>query len=234
MAEARYYASGMRWMRIGLAALTVFLGATFIVSPARAQTADKQINVTGSGPGDFAFTPGSIASGQSVLWENQTGVAHTATASGEFDVSIPAGSGSRSGVVQITGAPRTITYHCSIHSTMTGTLQVTAAVSTTSRPATTTSRPTATTVRAAGATTTSRRVTTTSGGSATSTTETTTLETTTTSEESTTTSSTGDIAIKEKKTGGGTNGVLVGVLVLAILGVLGGGGYAIYRLRGPA
>lgn len=124
------------------------------------------------------------------------------------------------------GAAGTYNYYCTIHgkNVMSGVVVVQAPATTTPptvAPVTTTRAP-ATTARP----TTTARVSSTS--SSTPTTETLALETTTT-EDSTTTTTGGDIAIETDDDGG--NGAVIAALVVAILGVLGGGAYAIYRLR---
>lgn len=126
------------------------------------------------------------------------------------------------------GAAGTYNYYCTIHgkNQMSGQVIVQAAPTTTvtTRAPATTMRPVATT-RAPAATTSSRATT---SSIDTSTTSTLALETSTTEESTTTTS--GDIAINTDD-GGGTSGLAIAGLVVAILAVLGGGGYAIYRLR---
>ena len=76
------------------------------------------------GSNSYAPNPANVQVGQQVRWHNADSVAHTATQNGGgFDTSlIPAGA---------TSAPITITtagslsYHCSLHPSMTGTLNVT-------------------------------------------------------------------------------------------------------------
>ncbi len=228
----------MRWLRLALVGAALVLGGASGVAPASGQSANKQVNVVGP---PFAFSPGggSIASGQTILWENQTETAHTATSS-EFNASIPAGSGRRSAAVPIVGGPRTIDYHCSIHPEMTGTLQVTAGGPPPAPPppppppppapaaTSTTRRPTATTAR--GAATTRQPATTVVGDATSTTVGFGVLAPTTTSETTSTTA--GQVAIKEENDdGGGTSGVVIAALLVPIAAVLGGGGYALYRLR---
>ncbi len=72
----------------------------------------------------FAFGPASInvAVGSSVSWTNQDGTAHTVTADdGSFDSGSLAQGATFS---QTFDTPGTYTYHCAIHSSMTGTITV--------------------------------------------------------------------------------------------------------------
>jgi plastocyanin len=226
----------MRARRVAVIVTWLIVGTVLSFRPAAAQTANKQINVTGTGPGDYAFSPagGSIASGQTVLWENHTDAPHTATAdSGEFNVSIPSGSGNRSSAVTISGSPRTISYHCSIHSTMKGTLQVTPGMATTSPPTTSAPAATPTTARGATATTAKTGATATTSARATSTSNNFDALTTT-SEEPTTSTTAGQVAIKQSKKGGGGNPLAIGALGVGIAAVLAGGAYGMYRLGGRA
>jgi plastocyanin len=72
----------------------------------------------------FAFGPASIsvAAGSTVTWTNQDGTAHTVTADdGSFDSGSLAPGATFS---QTFDTPGTYTYHCAIHSSMTGTVTV--------------------------------------------------------------------------------------------------------------
>lgn len=177
---------------------------------------------------DFSFDPANVTInvGDSVRWTNDEGIggpSHTATSDtqGQFDSGVLTPGQSHTETFNGAG---TFAYHCSIHTSMQGTVVVQApATTTTTRPPATTTRPAGTVARA---TTSTARATTST--TSTQTTETLALDTTSTSEE--TTSTTGDIAITTEDDGG-VNGLAVAALVLAILGVLGGGGYALYRLR---
>jgi plastocyanin len=112
----------------------------------------------------------------------------------------------------------TFAYHCKLVS-MHGTIVVAAAPTTLPPPSTTrrttTTHPPTTVAPAAtsiATTTTDARV----------------LDTTTTEETTTSTTTASEVAIK---TSGGTNGVAVAFLLVAIAAVLGAGGYVLYRLR---
>jgi plastocyanin len=72
----------------------------------------------------FAFSPGSITIkvGESVTWTNQDGTTHTVTANnGEFSSGNIASGGGFTFKFDKAG---TYPYHCSIHSTMKGTIVV--------------------------------------------------------------------------------------------------------------
>ena len=203
----------------GLGAAALLMLATW---PAKAATThDVSIHNTSYDPPSIA-----IPVGDSIKWTNTETLPtnHTVTSdNGKFTGS-PQLTPGTTFTIAFTAAG-TYPYHCEIHSTMHGTVVVQAPVTTTvtTRPPATTARPVATT-RATTATT--RATSSTSVGP--TTTETLALETSTTEESTTTT--TGDVAINADD-GGGTNGLAIAGLVLAIMAVLGGGGYAIYRLR---
>jgi plastocyanin len=87
--------------------------------------ADLTIIINGqNGSMSFSPNPAGLKVGQKVAWHNSDGIVHTATAdSGAFNTgSIAPGS---------TSAPITLTvaaasgYHCSIHPSMVGTVNVT-------------------------------------------------------------------------------------------------------------
>ncbi|MBA3653705.1 MAG: cupredoxin domain-containing protein [Actinobacteria bacterium] len=214
----------MRSVRVGLAAALLLL--VFGVHPARAATPhDVSIKNTSFMPATVTVNPGD-----KVVWTHRDGgTPHSVTSDPEssetFDSSptCPAsGCMTQGSVFEHTfNSVGSFSYHCRVHSSMHGTVVVQLATTTTMRPTTTTARPVATT----RATATTARATTSS--SFTETTETIALDTTT-SEETTTTA--GQVAIKTKGDGGG-NGLAIAALVVAILGVLGAGGYAIYRLQ---
>jgi plastocyanin len=71
-----------------------------------------------------AFSPAlqNIAVGQSVCWENTTGVPHTVSSddSTSFDAPLAANQV----FVQVFSTPGTIPYHCKIHPNMTGSIAV--------------------------------------------------------------------------------------------------------------
>ena len=81
--------------------------------------ADRDVAIVG-----FAFSPAAltVAAGDTVIWTNKDGVAHTATADdGSFDTGSIAGGNSTSVTFATTG---TFAYHCTIHSSMTATIVV--------------------------------------------------------------------------------------------------------------
>ena len=96
--------------------------ASMAMSPAPSMApAASATAVTISG---FAFGPASIsvAVGSTVTWTNQDGTAHTVTADdGSFDSGSLAQGATFS---QTFDTPGTYTYHCAIHSSMTGTVTV--------------------------------------------------------------------------------------------------------------
>lgn len=74
---------------------------------------------------NFAFSPSSltIAKGTTVTWKNNDSVTHTATADGgSFNTGNIAAGATSGGVTFNTSG--TFTYHCSIHTTMHGTIVV--------------------------------------------------------------------------------------------------------------
>jgi plastocyanin len=224
--------AAMRCLRLGLVGVVLLLSGGVQLVPATAQTADKQINTVGP---PYAFSPagGQIESGKSLLWENHSDTNHNVSSS-EFTRPVPAGEGARSQPVTISGSPRTIEYECTIHPEMKGTLQVVAATSSaTGAPATTAATSASTTRTTARSTTSTARRSTSSTSSVDDSTTSSTFLDTTTSEETTSTTS-APLAIKENNGGGGTSGVLIGAVVFGILAVVGGGGYALYRLRSGA
>ena len=216
----------MRRLSAGIAAAAILLALAVWPS-----SAVSNATIT-----DNAFSPNPVPVmvGDRVTWRHNGSNPHSVTAdNGSFDSSpncaLATSAACMGNGQTFTSPPFTqpvgtiIRYYCRIHGGrngmgMSGTVVVQAAPTTTTtiRP-TTTARPVTIT-----------RAATTSSLAITSTTETSVVETTTTEESTTTT--VGDIAI-EAEDGDGTNGLAVAALVLAILGVLGGGGYAIYRLR---
>jgi plastocyanin len=96
------------------------LASAMLVAPALA--ADEAVTIAG-----FAYDPATItvSVGDSVTWTNNDGVVHTATAdNGSFDTGT-IGDGA-SGSVTFSAAG-TFAYHCTIHSSMAGTVVVEAA-----------------------------------------------------------------------------------------------------------
>ncbi len=88
-------------------------------------TANVVITIVGmNGNQSFSPNPGTVKAGQTVAWKNNDVITHTATAdSGAFDTgAIPPGGTSNPITMSTAGS---FGYHCSIHPTMTGTLNVT-------------------------------------------------------------------------------------------------------------
>jgi|tagenome__1003787_1003787.scaffolds.fasta_scaffold20534415_2 plastocyanin len=111
----------MRVSRTRLGAVVAVVAALFIVAGA-ASAAGKAVSIAG-----FAFNPGTIKvhAGDTITWTNQDAASHTATGDG-FDTGT-IGTGASASVTFDTAG--TFAYHCSIHSSMTGTVVVEAAAS---------------------------------------------------------------------------------------------------------
>ena len=78
-----------------------------------------------NGSNSFSPNPSTVAAGQTVAWHNSDVITHTATAdNGSFDTGA-IGPGATSAPIRMPTAG-TFGYHCAIHPTMTGTLNVTA------------------------------------------------------------------------------------------------------------
>jgi plastocyanin len=86
--------------------------------------ADVTITIVGmAGAQSFSPSPGSMNAGQTVAWKNGDSVTHTATADGgAFDTG-PIAPGAVSAPIKMANAG-SFAYHCSIHPSMVGTLQV--------------------------------------------------------------------------------------------------------------
>jgi plastocyanin len=91
----------------------------------RATGADKTIRIVGvSGGNSFSPSPDTMFVGQTVSWRNDDTITHTATPdAGGFSATGNISAGATS-TPQAVSTPGTFPYHCSIHSTMTGTLEV--------------------------------------------------------------------------------------------------------------
>jgi plastocyanin len=77
----------------------------------------------------YAFSPGSVAfpggAGVTVTWTNYDGAAHTVTSdTAAFASSGTIGANGGTYVLTFPTAPGTYTYHCSIHTFMTGSIVV--------------------------------------------------------------------------------------------------------------
>lgn len=91
--------------------------------PGGGGAADVTITINSmSGPQSFSPDPGAVKVGQKVAWHNADGITHTATGTGFDTGSIPPGSTSSPITFSTAG---TIPYHCSIHPSMVGSLNVT-------------------------------------------------------------------------------------------------------------
>jgi plastocyanin len=85
-------------------------------------SADVTITINGmAGAASFSPNPAAVKVGQKVAWRNADSITHTATSS-TFDTGA-IGSGQTSTPITFTTAGN-IDYHCSIHPTMVGTLNV--------------------------------------------------------------------------------------------------------------
>lgn len=90
-----------------------------------ATPADVTITITGiNGSSSFSPNPATVKMGQTVAWKNNGGTDHTATADGgAFDThDIPNTATSSAITMSATGS---FGYHCSIHPSMVGALNVT-------------------------------------------------------------------------------------------------------------
>jgi plastocyanin len=87
-------------------------------------TADVTISVLGDrGSSSFSPNPTTITAGQTVSWKNNDGIVHRMVQdTSGFDSQDVSGGGTTNPVTIATRG--TITYHCSIHPGMTGTLVV--------------------------------------------------------------------------------------------------------------
>jgi len=85
--------------------------------------ADVTITIKGmNGSQSYSPNPGSVKAGQTVSWTNSDSIAHTATGTGWDTGSIAPGQTSPPIQFSTAGA---FDYHCSIHPTMVGRLNVT-------------------------------------------------------------------------------------------------------------
>jgi plastocyanin len=85
--------------------------------------ADVTITINSmNGAQSFSPNPGAAKVGQKVAWRNADSMAHTATGSGFDTGSIPPGTTSAPITFSAAGS---FAYHCSIHPSMVGTLNVT-------------------------------------------------------------------------------------------------------------
>jgi plastocyanin len=87
-------------------------------------TADVTITIVGmNGSQSFSPNPGAVKVGQTVAWHNADSITHVPTADNGSFTTGGIGPGSTSAPIAMTTAG-TIAYHCSIHPSMVGSLQV--------------------------------------------------------------------------------------------------------------
>jgi plastocyanin len=92
-------------------------------TPGGSGAADVTIQIAGmAGANSYNPSTGSVKVGKTVSWHNADVVAHTATGSG-FDTGAVASGGTSTPIMFSTAG--TLSYHCSFHPSMTGTLNVT-------------------------------------------------------------------------------------------------------------
>ena len=86
-------------------------------------TADVMVEIMGmNGANSFSPNPATVKAGQTVAWHNSDMIVHTATGAG-FDTGVIS-PGTTSAPIRFSSAG-TFSYRCSIHPSMTGTLNVT-------------------------------------------------------------------------------------------------------------
>ncbi len=87
--------------------------------------ADVTITIVGqNGSMSFSPNPASAKVGQKVAWHNGDGITHTATANGGgFDTGSIGSGGTSNPITMMTAG--SFSYHCGIHPSMVGTLNVT-------------------------------------------------------------------------------------------------------------
>ena len=99
-------------------------GSSSIMMPG-GSSADVVITITGiNGSMSFTPNPASVRVGQTVAWRNGDSITHTATQDG-YGFSTGAIAGGATSAPVLMGSVGTIGYHCNIHPSMTGTLDVT-------------------------------------------------------------------------------------------------------------
>ena len=179
---------------------TFFVVLAVLLPAARAGAAANEATIS-----NFSFSPSPvrIQVGATLKWTNLDSSAHTVTAD---DGSWTSTSLNKDGTFSRTfSQPGTVRYHCAIHESMTGTVEVETATATTAAPTTTTTVAPATTTTQAPTTSTAPVVTPTTlrnpKPSATSTTRSTAAPTTaTTAPEPTTTTAPSPAAVPEDTT----------------------------------
>jgi plastocyanin len=118
--EARARGLSRRWIVTAIGGLAVAI-ALLLPTAGTALAAGGNVTIAG-----FAFAPATLKVhvGDTVTWTNNDSVGHTATSTGAFDTGTIA-SGSTATVTMTKAG--TLTYHCAIHRSMTGTIVVAAA-----------------------------------------------------------------------------------------------------------
>lgn len=87
-------------------------------------TADVTIEIAANnGSNSYSPNPATVRVGQTVSWHNAHNMTHTATASGNAFNTGNISPGSTSAPITMSTAG-TFAYHCALHSSMVGTLQV--------------------------------------------------------------------------------------------------------------
>ena len=119
-----------RWLSVSLLALVLGISLVAIsckksTSPGSGGVPDITIGISGqNGSNSFFPNPDTVTVGQKVAWHNADGITHTATANGigGFDTG-NIGPARTSGAIQM-NTTGSFAYHCTIHTSMTGTLVV--------------------------------------------------------------------------------------------------------------
>lgn len=110
---------------VGFGSVVLALAACSNSTGTTASCANSGAAVTVRAVGTTAFSPDSVSitAGESVCWENTTGVNHTVTADDgtSFDSALPNGGT----YIHVFSAAGTSAYHCTIHPVMTGKVTVT-------------------------------------------------------------------------------------------------------------
>jgi len=118
------------WLLMAVVALAVTVpsgcgGSSDMMAPTGGGAADVVITINGmNGALSFSPNPASVQVGQTVAWHNGDSLTHTATADGGgFNTGNIAGGATSVPIAM--GSVGAFGYHCNIHPSMTGTLNVT-------------------------------------------------------------------------------------------------------------
>ena len=118
------------WVLFAVLALAVALplgcgGSSDVMAPSGGGTADVVITISGVNGGmSFSPNPANVQVGQTVAWHNVDSITHTATQNaGAFNTG-NIGGGATSAPIAM-GSVGAFAYHCNIHPSMTGTVNVT-------------------------------------------------------------------------------------------------------------